>query len=259
MPYPQIAATRDPTEEHTVVSLIGIGDCGRHALELFAIHTIPYVETMACDALDGDVRAFMAEAHLLFLVFDPDEATGLNTAVAIATLFAETPDVMSVAISVRPTAWPDKLGAVLTLPKEEFDKSLLLTAGGLAAILRMEGYISLDFVEVCMVLAPQAICLVGIGKASGVDRGTTAAHQALQQIEDTGFTMTGATGVILMLSAAMGSLKQAEHKIILTFIRGRIDPNCYLIYGNYYDDALGDAIRVTVIASRAQDSSSALS
>lgn len=85
MTYPHIAVTREPTEEHAVVRLIGIGNWGRHALQQIEIHKIPYVETMACNALDGDVRAFIAGAHLLFLVFDPDEATGLKAALEIAT------------------------------------------------------------------------------------------------------------------------------------------------------------------------------
>ena len=251
MTHPHIAVTREPTEEHTIVRLVGIGNWGRNALEQIEIHKIPYVETMACDALDGDVRAFVAGAHLLFLVFDPVEANGLKTAVAIATLAAETQDIVTVAISALPTTvWPTKRGALLTLPGRNTAQSLLLAVGGLTAIICGAGYVGVDFMDVHAILAQHSICAVGSGTARGADRGTSAASLAMQQVADAGCALTHATGAIVMLSAALGSLKLAEARATMTLIRSQTDADCRLIYGTYYDQASGDEMRVTVISAR---------
>lgn len=250
MTYPHIAVTREPTEEHTVVRLIGIGNWGKNALGQIETHKIPYVETMACDSLDGDVRAFIAGAHLLFLVFDPDEANGLKAAVAIATLVGEMQDMVTVAISALPTAWPDKCGALLILPGQDTTQSLLLAMGGLTAILCGEGYVGVDFMDVHAILAQQSICAVGSGTARGEDRGTSAASLAMQLVADGGCALAHATGGIVMLSAALGSLKLAESKSVMDCIRAQTDADCRLVYGTYYDQALGDELRVTVISAR---------
>ncbi len=257
MPHPQIAVTRDPTEEHTVVRLIGVGDYGKWASEQLTIQNVPYVETMDCDVLNDDVRAFVDGVHLLFLVFDPDEADRLNAAVEIATLAAGMPDMVTVAIGALPTAWQGKLGALLTLPGEESGKYLLLVVGGLAAILRQEGYVGVDYMAVREIFSPRTVCSIGIGSAQGADRGPSAVHEALQQMAGLGCAMGDATGAIVILSAAKGSLRLAESKTTMSFIRSLADPSCLMIYGNYYDTAVGDALRVTVIASRASKTTGA--
>ena len=249
MTYPNIAVTREPTEEHTVVRLIGFGKWGRHALQQIEIHKIPYVETMACDSLDGDVRAFIAETHLLFLVFDPAEENGLKAAVEIATLVGEMQDMVTVVISALPTAWPAKCGALLILPGQDTAQSLLLAVGGLTAILCGEGYVGVDFMDVHAILAQQAICAVGSGTARGAERGTSAAALAMNLVRDAGCGLDHATGAIVMLSAALGSLKLAEARATMTLIRSQTDADCRLIYGTYYDQALGDEMRVTVISA----------
>lgn len=95
----------------------------------------------------------------------------------------------------------------------------------------------------------------GIGIARGADRGPSAAHQALQQIATSGCTIGDLMGGVVILSAAMGSLKLVESKTTMNFIRSQTDPSCLLIYGNYYDEALSDELRVTVIASHTPNSS----
>lgn len=255
MPFPQIAVTREPTEEHTIVKLIGIGVCGRQALKQLAEHRIPYVETMACDELDDDVRAFMVKAHLLFLVFDPDEANELNVAVGISKLGADMPNLVTIAVSVLPTAWQAQWGARLTLPTEEPGKYLLLVVVGLSAILRQEGYVGVDFMDVRHILSQPGCCTFGVGIAQGADRGQSAAHLALQQIAASGSRIGDMAGGIVILSSAMGSLKLVESKTTMNFIRSQTDPSWLLIYGNNYDEALSDEVRVTVIASYTSGSS----
>lgn len=250
MIYPKIAITRKPTEEHTVVRLIGLGNGGRDALQQIEVHKIPYVETKACDSLDGNAHTFIAEAHLLFLVFDPAETDELKASAAIATLVDETQDLVIVAISALPTAWTAKRGALLKLHEKNTAQSLLLAVGGLTAIVCGEGYVGVDFMDVRAILAHQAICAVGSATSRGADRGTSAAILAMQETAAAGCALSHSTGAIVMLSAALGSLKLAEARAVMAFIRSHTDQNCRLIYGTYYDEALGDEMRVTVISAR---------
>lgn len=61
--------------------------------------------------------------------------------------------------------------------------------------------------------------------------------------------MKGAKGVLVLISAAKGSLKLNESKLAMNTIRAFASPDAHVIYGTAYDDSLGDAIRVTVVAT----------
>src|SRR5690606_8008108 len=60
---------------------------------------------------------------------------------------------------------------------------------------------------------------------------------------------SGAKGVLVLITAAKGSLKLAESKLAMNTIRAYASPDAHVIYGTAYDDELGDAVRVTVVAT----------
>jgi len=64
-----------------------------------------------------------------------------------------------------------------------------------------------------------------------------------------GVDMKGAKGVLVLISAAKGSLKLNESKLAMNTIRAFAAPDAHVIYGTAYDESLGDAIRVTVVAT----------
>ncbi|MET0312699.1 MAG: cell division protein FtsZ, partial [Burkholderiaceae bacterium] len=51
------------------------------------------------------------------------------------------------------------------------------------------------------------------------------------------------------ITAAKGSLKLSESKLAMNTIRAYASPDAHVIYGTAYDDALGDEVRVTVVAT----------
>jgi cell division protein FtsZ len=55
--------------------------------------------------------------------------------------------------------------------------------------------------------------------------------------------------VLVLISAAKGSLKLKESKMAMETIRAYASPDAHVIYGTANDDALGEDIRVTVIAT----------
>jgi cell division protein FtsZ len=64
-----------------------------------------------------------------------------------------------------------------------------------------------------------------------------------------GIDLSGAKGVLVLISAAKGSLKLSESKLAMNTIRAYASPDAHVIYGTAYDDVLGDEIRVTVVAT----------
>ena len=64
-----------------------------------------------------------------------------------------------------------------------------------------------------------------------------------------GIDLSGAKGVLVLITAAKGSLKLSESKLAMNTIRAYASPDAHVIYGTAYDDDLGDEMRVTVVAT----------
>ena len=64
-----------------------------------------------------------------------------------------------------------------------------------------------------------------------------------------GIDLSGAKGVLVLITAAKGSLKLRESGLAMNTIRAFASPDAHVIYGTAHDDSLGDNIRVTVVAT----------
>jgi cell division protein FtsZ len=64
-----------------------------------------------------------------------------------------------------------------------------------------------------------------------------------------GIDLSGAKGVLVLVTAAKDSLKLSESKQAMNTIRAYASPDAHVIYGAAYDDRLGEEIRVTVVAT----------
>jgi cell division protein FtsZ len=64
-----------------------------------------------------------------------------------------------------------------------------------------------------------------------------------------GIDLSGAKGVLVLITAAKGSLKLSESKLAMNTIRAFASPDAHVIYGTANDDSLGEEIRVTVVAT----------
>jgi cell division protein FtsZ len=85
--------------------------------------------------------------------------------------------------------------------------------------------------------------------ASGPDRARIAAEQAVACPLLEGIDLSGAKGVLVLITAAKGSLKLSESKLAMNTIRAYASADAHVIYGTAYDDDLGDDVRVTVVAT----------
>ena len=91
--------------------------------------------------------------------------------------------------------------------------------------------------------------MMGTAVANGPDRARIAAEQAVACPLLEGIDLSGAKGVLVLVTAAKGSLKLSESKLAMNTIRAYASADAHVIYGAAYDDKLGDDIRVTVVAT----------
>jgi cell division protein FtsZ len=123
------------------------------------------------------------------------------------------------------------------------------SVGGIAEIINVEALVNVDFEDVRTVMSEQGKAMMGTATASGPDRARIAAEQAVACPLLEGVDMTGAKGVLVLITAAKGALKLAESREAMNTIRAFASTEAHVIYGTAYDESLGDQIRVTVVAT----------
>ena len=127
------------------------------------------------------------------------------------------------------------------------DQVLLSGVQGITEIITQPGLINLDFADVKTVMTDAGSALMGIGSARGENRATRAAEFAISSplLEA---SIDGAMGVLL--SVAGGSdLGLFEINEACELVQSAAHPEARIIFGTTIDDALGDEVRITVIAA----------
>jgi cell division protein FtsZ len=129
------------------------------------------------------------------------------------------------------------------------DSVLKNAVAGISEIINVPGLINVDFQDVRTVMAEQGMAMMGSAATSGVDRARIAAEQAVACPLLEGVNLSGARGVVVNITANKSSLKLRETKEVMNTIRGFSADDATIIFGAVYDDAMGDELRVTVIAT----------
>src|SRR5213595_1063387 len=118
---------------------------------------------------------------------------------------------------------------------------------GITDLITVPGLVNLDFADVRTIMRDAGSALMGIGAASGENRAAEAARAAVSSplLEA---SIEGATGILLNVTGGseIGLFEVNEAAEVVT---SAADQNANVIFGAVIDDALGDDIRVTVIAT----------
>ncbi|HVM26974.1 MAG TPA: cell division protein FtsZ, partial [Mycobacteriales bacterium] len=127
------------------------------------------------------------------------------------------------------------------------DQVLLSGVQGITDLITTPGLINLDFADVKSVMTNAGSALMGIGHARGDDRAAVAAEMAIASplLEA---SMDGAHGVLLNISGG-SDLGLFEINEAAQLVADAAHPDANIIFGAVIDDALGDEVRVTVIAA----------
>ena len=128
------------------------------------------------------------------------------------------------------------------------DDVLHNACAGIAEIINVEGNVNVDFEDVKTIMGEQGQAMMGTAIATGPDRARVAAEQAIACPLLEGVDLHGARGMLVNITASR-SLKMRETREIMETIRGFAAEDATVIYGTAYDEAMGENLRVTVVAT----------
>ncbi|MDP1742905.1 cell division protein FtsZ [Polaromonas sp.] len=235
----------------------------------------------AAELAVDDIREAIAGAHMLFITAGMGGGTGTGAAPVIARIAKEM-GILTVGVVTKPFEFEGgrrMTNADLGLAELEANVDSLIVVlnekllevlgddvtqdeafahandvlknavGGIAEIINVPGHVNVDFEDVRTVMGEPGKAMMGTARANGPDRARIAAEQAVACPLLEGIDLSGAKGVLVLISAAKGSLKLNESKLAMNTIRAYASPDAHVIYGTAYDDDLGEDIRVTVVAT----------
>ncbi|MGI9219303.1 MAG: cell division protein FtsZ, partial [Hydrogenophaga sp.] len=228
-----------------------------------------------------DIRTAIDGAHMLFITPGMGGGTGTGAAPVIARVAKEM-GILTVGVVTKPFDFEggkrmqnadaglaeleanvdslivvlnDKLLDVLgedVTQDEAFAHAndvLKNAVGGIAEIINEYGNVNVDFEDVRTVMGEPGKAMMGTATATGPDRARIAAEQAVACPLLEGVDLSGAKGVLVLVTASKGSLKLKESKEAMNAIKAYAAPDAHVIYGAAYDESLGDEMRVTVVAT----------
>jgi cell division protein FtsZ len=235
----------------------------------------------AAQSAEDDIRMAIDGAQMLFITAGMGGGTGTGAAPVIARLAKEM-GILTVGVVTKPFEFEggrrmsnadaglaeleanvDSLIVVLNekllevlgddiTQDEAFSHAndvLKNAVGGIAEIINVPAHMNVDFEDVRTVMGEPGKAMMGTAMAGGPDRARIAAEQAVACPLLEGVDLSGAKGVLVLITASKGSLKLTESKLAMNTIRAYASADAHVIYGAAYDDSLGDDIRVTVVAT----------
>ena len=125
---------------------------------------------------------------------------------------------------------------------------------GISELITVPGLINLDFADVRAIMSEGGAALMAVGRGEGEDRARIAAEEAISsRLLDV--TIDGAQGILFNVTGGP-NMSLYEVNQAAAIIRETAHPDANLIFGAVIDENMGDEIRITVIATGFERSSS---
>ena len=139
------------------------------------------------------------------------------------------------------------------------DNILTTAAKGIAEIITVPGYVNVDFEDVNTVMRESGVAIMGIAHGEGEDRARIAVREALDcpLLEEN--DIRGAKDILLNIASGTKEITMDEIFEITEYVQEEAGNDTNLIWGNCYDESLGEQICVTVIATGFNRKSSGVS
>lgn len=129
------------------------------------------------------------------------------------------------------------------------DEVLLNGAKSISEIITIPGRINVDFADVEYVMKDSGIAIMGTGVAEGEDRALRAVQTALNSplLDDN--NITGAKNILINLSSGPAQVSLDEITAISNYVQDAAGNETDIIFGTSVDEALGDKLSITLIAT----------
>lgn len=241
----------------------------------------PDIGRQACIESIDEIKTFLANGtKMLFVTAGMGGGTGTGAAPIIAKA-AQEMDILTVGIVTLPFSFEgrrrskqgvdgldelkknvdtlivisnDKLRQIhgnlkLSEAFSEADDILSTAAKGIAEIITVPGYVNVDFEDVNTVMRGSGVAIMGTATAEGDDRAKLAVDEALNSplLEEN--DIQGAQHILLNITSGNREVTMDEIFEITEFVQEEAGFGTDLIWGNCYDETLGDQLSVTVIAT----------
>ncbi|MBM4281495.1 MAG: cell division protein FtsZ [Deltaproteobacteria bacterium] len=128
------------------------------------------------------------------------------------------------------------------------DQVLFNAVKGISDIITQQGVINVDFADAVAVMSSQGLALMGIGRGSGDKRALDAVQSAISSPLLDDISIDGATGILVNVTGGPSlTLHEVNEAIALITDAAHEDAN--IIFGYVVDEAMGDDVAITVIAT----------
>jgi len=241
----------------------------------------PEMGKAAAEEAESRIREAIAGANMLFITAGMGGGTGTGAAPVIARVAKEM-GILTVGVVTKPFDFEggrrakaadaglaeleanvdslivvlndkllDVLGDDVTQDQAFAHANDVLknAVGGISDIIHIPGLVNVDFEDVKTVMSEPGKAMMGTAQATGPDRAAKAAEAAVACPLLEGIDLSGARGVLVLIAAGRSNFKLSESKNAMNAIKRYASDDAHIIYGTAYDESLGDALRVTVIAT----------
>ena len=240
----------------------------------------PEVGKAAAEEALEEIRDHLAGSHMVFLTAGMGGGTGTGAAPVIARAAREM-GILTVGVVTKPfhfesgrrmrvagagvAEMKQAVDTLIVIPNqnlfrlaserttfvEAFAMADQVLCSGVACITDLmvkEGLVNLDFADVCSIMYEMGTAMIGSGEATGEGRALHAAEAAIANplLDET--SMRGARGLLVSITGSR-DLTLYELDEAAGRIRQEVDDEANIIVGATFDDALGDAVRVSVVAT----------
>jgi cell division protein FtsZ len=254
-------------------------DVGRELTRGLGAGANPDIGTRAAEDHREEIEEVLKGADMVFVTAGEGGGTGTGGAPVVANV-ARSLGALTIGVVTRPFGFEGKRRAgqadsgierlrsevdtLIVIPNDRLlsisdrhvsvldafkaaDQVLLSGVQGITDLITTPGLINLDFADVKSVMSGAGSALMGIGSARGDDRSVAAAEMAISSplLEA---SIDGAHGVLLSIQGG-SDLGLFEINEAAQLVANSAAPDANIIFGAVIDDALGDEVRVTVIAA----------
>jgi cell division protein FtsZ len=254
-------------------------DLGREITRGLGAGANPEVGRAAAEAHRAELEEVLKGADMVFITAGEGGGTGTGGAPIVAEV-ARSLGALTVGVVTRPfgfegrrralhaeqgiQALRDAVDTLIVIPNDRLleigdpkapmletfrlaDDVLMSGVAGITNLITTPGLINVDFADVKTVMSDAGTAVMGIGRANGDDRSSQAAHRAISSpMLET--SMEGARGVLLSV-AGPSSMTLHEATTAASVVSEHADDDAEIIFGALIDDAMGEEMRVTVIAA----------
>ncbi|MHB1923422.1 MAG: cell division protein FtsZ [Acidimicrobiales bacterium] len=254
-------------------------DIGRALTRGLGAGSDPEIGRQAAEEHRDEIEEVLKGADMVFITAGKGGGTGTGGAPVVAEI-AKGLGALTIGVVTRPFAFEgrrravqadagiqrlkEKVDTLIIIPNDRLltvsndktsmvnafkmaDEILLQGVQGITDLITTPGLINTDFADVKMIMSNAGTAIMGIGTASGEGRAVNAARAAITSplLEA---SIEGARGILLNIAGGT-DLGLFEVNEAAEIIHGVSHPDANIIFGSVIDDAMGDEVRVTVIAA----------